>query len=217
LSLSDIAEAVGDPSRASRKGIEAPMHDPRFAHGQGLAYAVAPRGACHNASLDHWVEGVGMYLPEIPEMAEEITEMSSQGKARLNAACQDFGIFFSNCAVLCILGGIPLNASQAVGMVNHVTGFDYTIEEVMRLGRKIWYLQRGLSNLFGARAKNDRLPKRLLTPMEKGPTQGSVPNMDLMLKEFYELRGFNDDGVPRKEVLEELALHDLAELLHRGS
>jgi aldehyde:ferredoxin oxidoreductase len=198
------------------KGLEAPMHDPRFAHGHGLAYAVSPRGACHNASLDYLVEGTGMYLPEIPELAEQITEMSSVGKARLNIACQDFGVFFSSCAVFCNLGAHPLNATQAVDMVNHVTGFDYTIEEATRLGRRIWYLKRGLSNLFGARAEHDRLPKRLTTPMDTGPTKGSLPDMDLMLKEFYEFRGINDDGVPAKAVLEALGLHSLTKLLHQG-
>ena len=56
------------------KGLEAPMHDPRSAHGYGLAYAVSPRGACHNASLDFQIEGGGMYLPEIAELADEIDE-----------------------------------------------------------------------------------------------------------------------------------------------
>jgi aldehyde:ferredoxin oxidoreductase len=198
------------------KGLEAPMHDPRSAHGYGLAYGVSPRGACHNASLDFPVEGGGMYLPEIPELADEITGMSSEGKARLNMACQDFGMFFSSCAGFCNLGAMILNGTQALDMVNHVTGFDYTIEELMQLGRRIWYLKRGLSNLFGARAEHDRLPKRLMTAMETGPTKGSVPDMDLMVKEFYELRGFNDDGVPKKEVFKELGLGELAELLYRG-
>jgi aldehyde:ferredoxin oxidoreductase len=101
-------------------------------------------------------------------------------------------------------------------MVNHVTGFDYTLEELMKLGRRIWYIKRGLSNLFGDRAKDDRLPKRLMTPMATGPTEESVPDMDLMLKEFYELRGLNDDGVPKKEILERHGLSDLAELLHHN-
>jgi aldehyde:ferredoxin oxidoreductase len=197
------------------KGLEAPMHDPRSSHGYGLAYAVSPRGACHMASLNYPIESGSMYLPEIPELADEITGMSSEGKAKLNIACQDFGMFFSSCAIFCNLGAMILNATQAVDMVNHVTGFAYTIKEVMHLGKRIWYLKRGLSNLFGARAEHDRLPKRLLTPMHTGPTQESVPDMDLMLKEFYELRGFNDDGVPKKEILEDLGLSDLAKLLHR--
>jgi aldehyde:ferredoxin oxidoreductase len=198
------------------KGLEAPMHDPRSAHGYGLAYAVSPRGACHNASLEYLIEGGMMYLPEFDEVIGDYEEMSSEGKAKLNVLSQDFGMFFTNCAAFCILGAAPLNTTQAVEMVNHVTGFDYTVEEVCRLGRRVWYLKRGLSNLFGARTEHDRLPKRLMTPLEEGPTAGSVPNMDLMLKEFYELRGLSEDGIPGREVLEELGLSELAELLYRA-
>ena len=198
------------------KGLEAPMHDPRSAHGYGLAYAVSPRGACHNASLNYALEGGMMYLPEFEDELGEITGMSSAGKAKINIISQDFGMFFSSCAVFCNLGASILNATQAVDMVNHVTGFNYTLEELMKLGRRVWYIKRGLSNLFGDRAKDDKLPKRLMTPMETGPTEGSVPDMDLMLKEFYELRGLNDDGVPKKEILERLGLSDLAQLLHHN-
>ena len=37
-------------------------------------------------------------------------------------------MFFSSCAGFCNLGAMILNGTQAVDMVNHVTGFDYTIE-----------------------------------------------------------------------------------------
>lgn len=213
------AEQIGGSARdflTTVKGLEAPMHDPRSVHGYGLAYAVSPRGACHMASLDYPVEGGAMYLPDITECAGEIVEMSSEGKARLNAACQDFGMFFSSCAIFCNLGALALNATQAVDMVNYVTGFDYTLEEIMKLGKRVWYLKRGLSNLFGARADQDHLPKRLMTAMTNGPTEGSLPDMKLMLKEFYELRGFNPDGVPEREVLQALDLPLLADLLHKN-
>jgi aldehyde:ferredoxin oxidoreductase len=196
------------------KGLEAPMHDPRSAHGYGLAYGVSPRGACHEASLTFEVEGGAMFIPEIPELSDDLSE-GSEGRARLNVVAQDYGMFFSNCAVFCNLGGSPLNATQALDMVNHVTGFDYTIDDVMKIGRKVWYLKRGLTNLFGARASEDKLPKRLMTPMTEGPSEGSMPDMDLMLKEFYEMRGLDEDGIPKKEILTDLGLDELADLLSR--
>src|SRR5680860_1001989 len=195
------------------KGLEAPMHDPRWAHGFGLAYAISPRGACHMSGVEYPVEGGGMYIPEIPEMAAEITEMSSEGKAELNVAAQDFGTFFSSCAVFCNLGAMVLNATQAVEMVNHATGFDYTLEEVVGIGRRVWYLKRGLSNLFGARTEHDCLPIRLRTVLDEGPTEGSSPNMELMLQEFYRLRRLQPDGLPERSVLEEMGMHTLTDAL----
>ncbi|HIE56451.1 MAG TPA: hypothetical protein EYP90_15000, partial [Chromatiaceae bacterium] len=210
------AEQIGGNSPeflTTVKGLEAPMHDPRGAYGHGLAYAVSSRGACHMASLVFPVEGGGMYLPEIPELAEEITGTSNEGKAKLNVACEDFGMFFSHCTGFCNLGAMILNATQSVAMVNHVTGFDYTLDEVMQLGRRIWYMKRGLSNLFGARAEHDVLTKRLMTILDTGPTEGSIPDMDLMLKEFYELRGLNEEGVPERKVLEGLGLLKIQDYL----
>lgn len=195
------------------KGLESPMHDPRSAHGFGLAYGVSPRGACHEASLTFEVEGGAIFIPEIPELSSELP-LGSEGRAELNVASQDYGMFFSNCAVFCNLGAGPLTATPAVDMVNHVTGFDYTLEDVLNVGRRVWYLKRGLTNFFGARAKDDRLPKRLMTPMETGPSEGSVPDMDLMLKEFYNLRGLDKEGIPKKDVLMDLGLGKLAELLY---
>jgi len=196
------------------KGLEAPMHDPRSAHGYGLAYAISPRGACHEASLTFEAEGGMIYIPEIPELSADLPEGSEQ-RAKLNAVAQDYGMFFSNCAIFCNLGGMPLNATQAINLVNFVTGFDYTLDEILKIGRRVWYLKRGLTNLFGARAKDDRLPKRLMTAMVDGPTEGSVPDMDRMLSEFYELRGFNEQGIPTQKVLEDVGLPDLAALLNR--
>ncbi len=213
------ARIIGKNSHAfltTVKGLEAPMHDPRNAHGYGLAYGVSPRGACHEASLTFEVEGGAMYIPEIPELADELPE-GSQGRARLNVACQDFGMFFSHCAVICNLGGSPLTATHARDMINHVTGFDYTLEELMKIGRRLWYLKRGLTNLFGARAGQDRLPARLMTPLDHGPTQGSLPDMELMLKEFYEMRGLDADGLPGRQQLLDLGLDTLADLLHPGA
>ncbi|MDJ0783050.1 MAG: aldehyde ferredoxin oxidoreductase family protein [Desulfosarcinaceae bacterium] len=210
------AAAIGQGAAAlltTVKGLEAPMHDPRSAHGYGLAYGVSPRGACHEASLTYEVEGGAIYIPELADLAEDLPE-GSQGRAKLNVACQDYGMFFSNCAIFCNLGGAPLNATQAVAMLNLVTGFDYSLEEIMGIGRRIWYRKRALTNLFGARAKDDQLPKRLLTPLAQGPTKDSVPDMELMLAEFYQLRGLDENGVPREAILKALGLSTLADLLY---
>ncbi|MCK5684087.1 hypothetical protein KAJ27_08195, partial [bacterium] len=137
----------------------------------------------------------------------------SEGRAKLNIACQDYGMFFSSCAIFCNLGGYPLNATHTIKMINYVTGFDYTIKEVSEIGKRVWYMKRGLSNLFGARAEDDKLPERLLTPLEDGPNPGVVPDMELMLNEFYQMRGFNEEGVPKKETLEKIGLNTLADLL----
>ncbi|MBN2049884.1 MAG: aldehyde ferredoxin oxidoreductase family protein [Spirochaetales bacterium] len=195
------------------KGLEAPMHDPRCYHSFALAYATSSRGACHTQSPVFPVESGGLYFPDIPGLAGESEGMDSHGKAALVALCQDFGAFFTGSAVFCNLGASPVTALQAVEAVNAVTGFDYTLDEVIQLGRRIWYLQRSLSCVFGASGADDALPARLLSPLEEGPSAGSVPDMELMLKEYYTLRDFDPQGRPSPEVLKELGLSDVISLI----
>jgi len=66
---------------------------------------------------------------------------------------------------------------------------------------------------MGQTLEDEKLPKRILTPLEEGPSKGSVPNMELMLTEYYELRGIDANGVPSRERLESLNLSDLADAL----
>jgi aldehyde:ferredoxin oxidoreductase len=51
------------------------------------------------------------------------------------------------------------------------------------------------------------------TPLSEGPVEGSVPDMDMMIRDFYRLRRISPDGIPEREVFEELNLHELADLL----
>ncbi len=197
------------------KGLEAPMHDPRNAHGFGLAYGVSPRGACHEASLTFEVEGGTFYLPDLPGLTAELPP-GSQDRAQLNVVCQDYGMVFSHCAVFCNLGGMPLTATRTVEILNCVTGFDYTLEELLAIGRRLWLLKRGITGLFGARRKDDQLPKKLMQPLPEGPTAGSTPDMELMLAEFYKIRGLTEDGVPTPVTLAANRLEQLAELFKQA-
>ena len=68
--------------------------------------------------------------------------------------------------------------------------------------------------MMGVSAKDDRLPKRILTPLKEGAASGSVPDVEKLLREYYEIRGLDEEGKPKKEVLIEAGLEDLAKRLH---
>ncbi len=195
------------------KGLESPYHDPRAFHGLALAYAVSPRGACHMSGVGYSVETGGMYVSDIPVLAEPGDGPTSEGKAALHVAGQDYGTFFAGCAGFCTLGGMVLDAGRAVAMVNHVTGFEYSLQELTELGRRVWYMKRALSQVFGARGVDDRLPTLMAAPLGDGPAQESSPDMELMLGEFQALRRLRPDGLLDPKMLAELGLADLAEIL----
>ena len=197
------------------RGLEAPMHDPRGAHGYGLAYATSTRGACHMDSLQYPVEGGAMLLDDIPELADQLEEMTSEGKALIVTKTQDFGQFFSHALVMCNLAGLAMNATFALRALNCAVGTNLSIDDALKIGQRIYYLKRGLNNLFGSGVEDDMLPERMMTAIEGGPTDGSVPDMKLMLEEYYALRKFNGKGWPEREKLEELGLSELAQELYK--
>ncbi|MBF0475907.1 MAG: aldehyde ferredoxin oxidoreductase C-terminal domain-containing protein, partial [Deltaproteobacteria bacterium] len=177
------AERIGPGALAALttvKGLESPMHDPRGSHGLGIAYATSIRGACHMSSLTYPVEGGMIFIEEVEELAEAIEAGESRGKAQLNVICQNLGMFFHHGAIFCNLGGTVLNMTDALEAFNLVTGLNLDLNEVMHSGERIWYLKRGIANLFGMTAKDDALPRRLATPLEAGPTARMVPDMGLM-------------------------------------
>ena len=92
-------------------------------------------------------------------------------------------------------------------MLNLATGAGYTVESLMQAGDRVYTLERLFMTRAGFSRSDDTLPKRMLEePMPDGPAKGHVVELDEMLPEFYELRGWDEDGVPTDEKLAELGL-----------
>ena len=194
------------------KGLEAPMHDPRGFHGMGLAYMTSVRGACH---LMHLCLGVEQGITAYPEAGfqENYVGQSSEGKAEMVKLCEDLGIP-CNSLVICEFVAWTLSANDLAEMVRVTTGFDFSLKELLSCGERTWLLKRGLGNMMGASWEDDRLPKRILTPLKEGAAAGSVPDVEKLLREYYEIRGLDREGKPKKEVLIKAGLGDLAKKLH---
>ncbi len=79
--------------------------------------------------------------------------------------------------------------------------------ELLKIGERIWNLQKLYNVKRGFGRKDDTLPERLLTePLtERAPT-GQVSRVPEMLDEYYTLRGWDLEGIPTKEKLQELGL-----------
>ena len=207
------SEEIGggsDKFLTTTKGLEAPMHDPRCNWGDGLAYAVSVRGACHVSNTMYMLEWGAIEYPELG--LDMILEgMSTEHKALGAAVANDIGCI-CNSACWCVFPALALKVPQWVDVFNKVAGYGYDIDSMMKAGARIWYLQRCLGHIWGATGADDRLGQKVMTPTEDGMIAGSVPDMETMLKEFYELRGLQDDGRPTRETLEK---HDLGYMADR--
>jgi aldehyde:ferredoxin oxidoreductase len=93
-----------------------------------------------------------------------------------------------------------------------ITGWEVTPEEILTTGDRSINLKRAINNKLGLTRAEDKVPKICLEPLKEGSTAGIVPDMDLMLKEYYAYRKWDwDTGRPTKEKLEELGLSQAAQ------
>ncbi len=193
------------------KGLDAPMHDPRGWHGMGLGYAVSTRGACHLQHMTLYVEqGMSAY----PETGLETNYKGPQstGKAGMYVISENLGApCNSSCLCIFVLG--CLSASDFAEMVRVTTGWrNFGVAELLNSGQRINLLKRTINCLLGVKREDDRLPKRILTPLS---SEGNVPDIDLMLREYYTLRGLDEMGRPKRETLEKAGLRELISELYR--
>jgi aldehyde:ferredoxin oxidoreductase len=197
------------------KGLELPMHDPRGFHGMGLAYMMSNRGACH---LQHMVmateQGMASW-PQLFDMEDSYTGPSGEGKARLVFNSENYGVL-ANSLCMCHYVAYTISPEHVRDAFNAVTGFGMSFADLLKCGMREWTLKRGINNLLGVRAVDDVLPKRVLTPLAEGAAAGSVPDMEALKAEYYAIRGLNEDGLPRRDLLTELGLEDLGRRLYES-
>jgi len=197
------------------KGLELPMHDPRGFHGMGLAYMMSNRGACH---LQHMVmateQGMASW-PQLFDMEDSYPGPTSEGKAKLVFNSENYGVL-ANSLCICHYVAYVISPENIRDAFNAITGLNASFSDLLKCGMREWTLKRGINNLLGIRAKDDVLPKRVLTPLSEGAAAGSVPDMDALKSEYYAIRGLNQDGLPKRELLIELGLEDLGRMLYES-
>lgn len=98
-----------------------------------------------------------------------------------------------------------LSLTQISTFFELVTGEKTSVNDLMMAGERSFNLKRVLNCRWGVSSLDDTLPKRLLEPQDGG-TSRHVPDMDLMLREYYEAREWTKEGKPSKEKLKELGI-----------
>ncbi|MFA6451574.1 MAG: aldehyde ferredoxin oxidoreductase family protein [bacterium] len=202
----------GEEFTSDVKGLEAPMHDPRPYWGMGLNYAVGVRGACHVNTIQMFVEQGFTFYPQIG-IGEEVIQYETDKKAFTNVQTQKIGGLL-NAFCTCHFPAIPYDEDDFLGMLNTTTGFNYSLDDMMAAGDRIWLLKRGINIMLGATNADDKLPQKFMTPVEDGAAAGMVPDLEPMLAEFYKIRDIDAEGRPSRAILEQIGLKELADMLH---
>jgi aldehyde:ferredoxin oxidoreductase len=204
------------------KGLDFPAHDPRACTVMALNYATGNRGACHMRGfvLDHYQVYMTPSDTEVPSLTiPEIglglpPKTSWKGHGIFVARNQDWACVFDSlvqCKFMVCLGkDNTLRLGEQTELLNYVTGWNISAKELIRIGERIFNLQRSLNVNRGIRKCDDNVPPRVF---DKAHPKHSIPAFEPMLDEYYEVRGWNCDGKPTKQKLMELGLENAAETL----
>ena len=197
------------------KGLELPAHEPRATAGLALGYATGSIGAAHmeasgSQNLENWLE---IDNPKTsPELGFPValTRFASEGKGAIVAKTQDFGCILDSLAICLFLSLHQwVQPSTYAGLLNSATGFNMTPGELMLAGERIFNIKRMISVRRGISRKDDTLPPRILTQrLLEGGTRGNLPNLGVMLNEYYSVRGWSEEGIPTKKKLSQLGLEE---------
>jgi aldehyde:ferredoxin oxidoreductase len=132
--------------------------------------------------------------------------LATEGKAQVNIAFQNLSAALDSSGA-CLFGVFGMGADDLAHMLTALTGVAYPTEEFLKVGERVWNLERLWNLKAGLTAKDDTLPERLLKePLPAGGAKGHVNRLGQMLPEYYHLRGWDKNGVPTEKKLKELAL-----------
>ncbi len=203
----ELGRDVGEAAQV--KGLEIPMHDCRAFHGLAVSYATGPRGACHLKG-DYYNVDIGIAVPEFNIMPGN--RLSSENKAENAAKYQSLRDLY-DALTLCKFA--PFSVTQISQLLNSITGWDVSPADLLVAGDRSINIKRAISNKLGLTREEDRLPKICLKALKEGSTAGKVPDMGLLLKDYYDFRQWDwETGKPSKEKLIELGLNPVAEDLY---
>ncbi|HRE15005.1 MAG TPA: aldehyde ferredoxin oxidoreductase family protein [Usitatibacteraceae bacterium] len=183
------------------KGQEFPAYDSRGIQGMGLAYATSNRGACHLRGYTVASEVLGIPVKTDP--------LVTDGKAGLVKAFQDATAVFDSSG-LCLFTSFAWTLQDVAPQLQAACDGDWSLDNLGVVGERIWNLEKEFNLAAGLTKKDDDLPPRLKKEAAKtGPAKGLVNGLDKMLPEYYQLRGWNAEGVPTAETRKRLGTSPL--------
>jgi aldehyde:ferredoxin oxidoreductase len=197
-----LAESYGHPELSMTvKKQEMPAYDARAVQGVGLNYATSNRGGCHMRGYTIETEVLGN-----PVFGPKVDQHTIDGKPQICINWQNLTAALDATGA-CQFTTFGIASAELAAMLGPLTGFEYSADDFLKCGDRIWNLERLFNLKAGFTAKDDTLPPRMLKePIKTGPSKGKVSLLPEMLPEYYRLRGWDENGVPTAEKLQELGL-----------
>lgn len=192
------------------KGLEMTGYDIRCLKTAALGYAVSFRGADHNRH--------GAYAFDVKEKVNRF--IAEKGRGKMVKEMEDLYTIIDSLIVCKFSRGIYKGDGgfgDLAKLYSLITGIEMTPEELRAAGERINNLGRVFNVREGFTRKDDHLPPKVMsTPIPEGVAKGSVvtqKELDLLLEDYYEARGWTKDGIPTEEKLKELGMDDVAKIV----
>jgi len=188
------------------KGVEMTGYDIRGLKTAALGYAVSFRGADHNRH--------GAYGPDVAGKVNRFK--AEKGRGKLVKETEDLYSIIDSIIVCKFSRGTYFEGfKDLANLYSAVIGIEMSAEDLRMAGERINNLGRLINIREGLTRKDDHLPWKVMNvPIpDEGPSKGSFVSqeeLDLLLDDYYEVRGWNGDGIPTLEKLNELGMEDLA-------
>jgi aldehyde:ferredoxin oxidoreductase len=187
------------------KGLEMPYHDPRGFVSMAANYATAARGACHLEAISYW-RGVGLEWPGWhegdPQGWIEDKRFDSTIGAQVAVDFQNYMSVFNPGGLCKFIVKGSYTPAQAAELFNKAMGWQWTGDDLLETGARIFNYKRLINVRLGITARDDVLPYRLEhEPRPTGTAAGVLPDMRRMLADYYRLRAWDANGVPTAEAL----------------
>jgi aldehyde:ferredoxin oxidoreductase len=207
------------------KGQELPAHMPQHKRSLGLIYAVNAFGADHQSSEHDSMlktKPGSLHRRRLAELGEfgdlDLRDLSDE-KVRFAYRTQCFYSALDSLGLCQFVWGPSwqlYGPAETVELVRSGTGWDASMEEILRAGERRINLLRAFNAAEGIGKSQDVLPRKMFEPLGgKGPTAGvalTTEEFEHARDTYYRLAGCDPaTGYPTKGKLGELGLDWLAE------
>jgi aldehyde:ferredoxin oxidoreductase len=149
----------------------------------------------------------GFFIPEIGIKEGIVKFFERKNQSMVAAKCQDYFALLNSlviCAFMIDGGGMSFPETQA--LFNAVTGWEYSIQDLMDAGERIFTVQRLINIRDGFSADTDVLPKKMFQAAKEGFRAGKVLPFKELMEDYYKLRGWDANGEPGQATLDRLGL-----------
>jgi aldehyde:ferredoxin oxidoreductase len=197
LGTKRLSEKYGGQDFAMQvKGLELPGYDPRGSWAMGIGYATAPRGGCHMSAFPIEAEAFGDLDPFTFEgKAKLVVELQNAQFAKFSMGVCDFW---------------PIKSENLARLFEVTFGGTWTAEQVVKIGERIFNLQRMFNVMAGFSREEDRLPARLHKELLKTGPPKDIPMPEeafqQAMDEYYAFRGWDEQGRPTVAKLKDLGI-----------